>query len=264
MQTKRMRLRDSSSQLLLAVVIMLSMVPFVGYSQGNVVPQAPSLGPPERLYDVPGLGRFLLPDGDDVIQNYLKRGEIWEKAEQDQFERYVQPTFVVIDAGAYVGSHTVKLAKLAYHGTVYAFEPQKLIYEILQKTIQLNNLTNVKAFPYALGERACLTHFASVNPKNYGAARVTGCDNVPSTDAVETRTIDSFDIQRVDFMKIDVEGSELRVLEGALKTIARHKPVLVIEIDSADRTLTLEKLGLLDYEWEEYRPRNFVARPKTD
>jgi FkbM family methyltransferase len=123
---------------------------------------------------------------------------------------------------------------------VYAFEPQESIYQILLQNIALNGLGDtVTAYKMALGDQSCNTKMAR-NPKashdpktfsNRGSNPIVGClDDTGDPLAFEMRTLDSFELDNVGFIKIDVEGAHLLVLKGAEETIKRNKPLMLVEI----------------------------------
>ena len=198
--------------------------------------------PTTDIFTVPDLGTFYLPYENEPIQKTLRKGEIWESRNIPVFEAFIRPGKDVVDVGAYIGSHTIKFANLAKPGRVYAFEPQEDIHQILLQNIELNGLGNyVTAYQMALGDQSCNTKMAQrpseeslKSPELFrtrGASRVTGClDDTDEPFAFEMRTLDSFELDNVGFIKIDVEGAHLLVLKGAEETIKRNKPVMLIEI----------------------------------
>ena len=213
-----------------------------------------------EVHTVPGLGKFYLEDPNDYVQAFLRRGEIWEPTQQKLFEKYIQSGDVVVDAGAFVGSHTLKLAKLAAPGKVHAFEPQEKLPQLIADNMRLNNLTNVQVYPVALGGKNCQTTMKYINHGNKGASPISGC--LPNEEnGTELRTIDSFRFQHVDFMKIDVEGFELEVLKGAEKTLKRDMPVLMIEIGFVNQKRVLPYIESLGYKLNQFIPQEFLAVP---
>ena len=172
-----------------------------------------------KRYDVPGLGQMYLETAQDVVQDVLRSGRIWEPASHEIFRKYVVPNTNVVDAGAFVGSHTIPLARLANPGKVYAFEPQKDMYELLKKNMSTNGLDNVVALPVALGDCNCSTRIMEMpewKNTNKGANAVIGCvPPIIDGEEIEMRTLDSYKLENISFMKIDVEGSERILLQGA-------------------------------------------------
>ena len=197
--------------------------------------------PTTDIFTVPGLGKFYLPYKNDLIQKTLRKGQIWESKNIPVFEAFIRPGMTVIDVGAYIGSHTIKFGELAKPGKVYAFEPQEDIHQILSQNIELNGLGDtVTTYKMALGDRSCNTKMTrhpseeALRAKtfsNRGAGTVVGCvDDSDEPFAFEMRTLDSFKLDNVGFIKIDVEGAQLLVLMGAEKTIKRNKPLMLVEI----------------------------------
>lgn len=189
---------------------------------------------PEDLYKqyrVDSLGTFYIDNVHDLIKAWLVRGLLWEKHLVELFPRHVKPGTTVIDAGAHIGTHTLALAKLAGpEGRVYAFEPQRKIYRELVYNMRLNGAANVVPLRVALGERAGVIEMAQATPGNEGGTQV-GLGG----DRAELRTLDSFGFRNVSFIKIDVEGFEDQVLDGARQTIQRNRPAILIEIQGGQR-----------------------------
>jgi FkbM family methyltransferase len=189
---------------------------------------------PRNEYEVatvPGLGKFYLDDQRDFLKDYLRKGRMWDAHIADWLRRLSRPGSTAIDAGAHIGVHTVTIAKaLGPDGVVYAFEPQKKLFRELYHNLKLNNLDNAVPLRFALGDQPGIIEMNPASLGNEGGTAIgTGGDQA------ELRTIDSFEFQNVSLIKIDVEGYEDPVLEGARKTIETQKPFLVIEIQgSAD------------------------------
>ena len=235
--------------------IFLALISFLSLGMSCESPPAEPSSPVELpttdIFTVPDLGTFYLPYKNDAIQRELREGIIWEAHNIAVFEAFIRPGKTVVDVGAYIGSHTIKFAQLAKPGKVYAFEPQEDIHQILSHNIELNGLGDyVTAYKMALGDQSCTTKMME-DPKkpadlekytNRGANFVVGClDDTGDPLAFEMRTLDSFKLDNVSFIKIDVEGAELLVLKGAEETIKRNKPVMLIEMNPSIRDFSHHK-----------------------
>jgi FkbM family methyltransferase len=174
------------------------------------------------------------------------------------------PGSTVIDAGAHIGSLTVPIARfVGPSGQVYAFEPQRKVHRELVHNVRLNNLTNVKTLRLALGADFGVVEMNPVK-KADGQKKADGTIRIgEGGDKVELRPLDSFDLENVSVMKIDVEGYQAEVLKGATKTIRRWKPVLIIEIQKEAREETFKLLEEFSYTWTQ-RGANYVAVPSGE
>src|SRR6202035_1763667 len=152
-----------------------------------------------------------------------------------QLSRWVHPGAVVFDVGANFGYYSVSLASaMQGNGKVYVFEPCKSSFRRLQTNIALNRLDSIiEAIPLALSERSGVAYLDRTDG-NSGAASLS---SEAKGEAVELDTLDHFcdvnEIDHVDVVKIDVEGSELRVIEGGKSTLTRHQPTIMIEFNSS-------------------------------
>ena len=126
---------------------------------------------------------------------------------------------VCIDVGANVGYYTLLLASLSPRGQVHAFEPVPRNFDLLSKNIQLNGFENVVLNRCAVGNRNGEMRFTDAEDGAYSSFLDTGRRAPSGTITVPTRTLTSYceerGLHRIDFMKVDVEGAELMVLEGA-------------------------------------------------
>lgn len=156
---------------------------------------------------------------------------------------------IVIDAGAYIGTHTLVYARVAPH--VVAFEPCYSTYQNLVCNLALNAVENVRAFNIALGDTIGMVEIGvpllSVE-NNFGRVSVGQAGTF-----IPMQTIDSLGLSGVSLIKIDVEGHEEEVLRGAQSTLARDHPVLYVEADRPEKVgaliATIEALG---YEWMQH------------
>jgi FkbM family methyltransferase len=144
----------------------------------------------------------------------------------------------VLDVGAHIGLMAVVFGKkVGDKGNVYAFEPTPTTIKILQETIKLNKINNISAVPVALADKKSkLTFYISENAADNSNSLVNNhrTDRKEETIEVEVNTIDDFaaerNIPKIDFIKVDVEGAELQLLKGAVNTIKKDKPKMILSV----------------------------------
>lgn len=154
-------------------------------------------------------------------------------------KEFIKKDSIVLDIGAFIGDHTIYYSKLVGgNGRVIAFEPYKDSFECL--LYNLNGYKNIDFHNYALGN---IEHYVSMefvetnNGMNYiSMAREA---NYPKIKITTLDTI-SQNFNKLDFIKIDVEGCELDVLIGGKSVINKFKPAMLIEIND----MTLERQGV--------------------
>jgi FkbM family methyltransferase len=133
--------------------------------------------------------------------------------------KYLNPDSVVADVGANIGEFSVGIAK--YTKKIYAFEPVARSRALLEKNTAA--CPNVEIVPVALGNKEGEVSMTPDTANNSGTYRVTGQGSIP------LRTLDSFAIEP-NFIKIDVQGLEIRALQGGQRTIAKSRPTILFEI----------------------------------
>ena len=173
----------------------------------------------------------------EFMSNKLQEEKDWEPELNSYYSKYLTDETIAIDVGACIGLNTLKMAKLAK--TVYSFEPYLQSFELLNKNIDNNHVKNVKTFNYGLGDKE--EHIDTMwfgfygNKPNIGMMRINqlyGC--------VQQEVKVNFDVKRLDdvfsnseekigLIKIDVEGYEKNVINGAMEIIKKHKPVIIVE-----------------------------------
>ncbi|PYK29728.1 MAG: hypothetical protein DME57_09300 [Verrucomicrobia bacterium] len=162
--------------------------------------------------------------------------------------RLVSKTDAALDIGANIGFYAYRMSQI--FSKVYAFE----INDEVTGELQSYNPGNITIMPVGLSSQAGestlhipvlndlpLIGWASLAPGNYPEA--TG----ELTKKVKIATLDSFQLNNVSFMKIDVEGHELHVLEGARETLAKNRPLVLIEIKENNRAAVIQLFSELNY-----------------
>ena len=134
---------------------------------------------------------------------------------------------VIIDIGANIGNHSVYFGAICKAKKIYSFEPIKDTYGILRRNIELNGLESiVEVFNIAIGRDNTFGSVKLYDKLNTGLSQVSEEEG----GDIEIRSLDSFDISDVDFIKIDVEGFELNAIQGAKGILISNNPIVFIEI----------------------------------
>lgn len=140
-----------------------------------------------------------------------------------------------VDIGAHVGLWSMQLVKAFDY--VFAFEPNPIVAELWPWNVRADNAA---LYRMALGKAEARVGLRLFDGHS-GHTQVTASGDVPM------RTLDSFDLGAVDFIKADVEGFEAAVMKGATETILRCRPVIVVEQKGEDGRLGLKPNGALRY-----------------
>ena len=151
---------------------------------------------------------------------------------------------VVLDIGANLGFFTLGMIKDIENCLVYSFEPQRILSNMIAGTVALNCKENIIVKNCAVGSRVgkvkipkydynIISSFGSISTNAVSTHENIG-QNTSIFEDVDLITVDSLDLDKVSLLKIDVEGMELSVLEGASNTISKHKPILFVEFLKSD------------------------------
>jgi FkbM family methyltransferase len=213
-------------------------------------------------------GAMIYTINDTYIGRALdKYGEI-SRDEVLFLQQMTRPGMMVLEVGASIGAFTVPLARfVGPGGRVVAFEPQRIMYQMLCGNLALNAIDNVVAHNSAAGRSNGSIAVPSVDytkPGNFGGVPLGSRQG----DIVPLVTIDSLALPSCHLIKIDVEGMELDVLEGANSTLRRFRPRLYVENDRPEKSPPLiAHLLALDYRlyWFLpllYRSDNFFGDPE--
>lgn len=164
----------------------------------------------------------------------------WQQteAQRDRLYSMISPGDVVLDVGTNIGETLLHFAKLTGEaGFVYGFEPDEANFKNVQRNIALNNFKNVHVFNTGASDKAEKVKLFRVDPNNLGMNRILSDEDAAKFDdftLIETDTIDNIvaknNIDRVDVIKLDIEGYEMHALRGAVETLKSHQPKLFIEV----------------------------------
>jgi FkbM family methyltransferase len=214
-------------------------------------------------------GRFLFLRTDRYIGRALALYGEYCEAESALFAQILGPGDVAVEFGANIGAHTVQLGRLVGpHGQVLAFEPQRVIFQLLCANLALNDVFNVRTFQAGAGAAAGAMIVPPVDyhhpDSNFGGLSLLANGE---GEAVQIIALDDFLLPALKLIKIDIEGMELAALQGARATITRHRPVLYVENDRAENSAALISMIMeLGYDlwWHiapVYRPDNHENVP---
>ena len=141
---------------------------------------------------------------------------------------------VVLDVGSNIGEVLLNMAKVNPEGIIYGFEPVKSTFDKLQKNVSLNHFSNIYLNQLALSDKN-ETVFYQSKEGHSGGTMMTKESKVNSPNFIEAMTLDNFVemnlIEKIDFIKVDIEGFEMNFIKGALQTLKKHKPSIFIEVD---------------------------------
>lgn len=182
-----------------------------------------------EFVDVAGV-RMALDTADASVSVQIAEGA-YEPHVAATLDRLLGPGDVFVDVGANVGYHTFRAAaRVGADGRVVAVEANPENARLIAHTIAVNSLTNVELVPLALAGGRGYVNFGTHVGSNGGflpdGANTTGSGR---STIVPTMALDDLGLDRVSVVKIDVEGAEAIVLDGARATIERHRPTLVME-----------------------------------
>ncbi|MGO4908707.1 FkbM family methyltransferase [Pseudorhodobacter sp. W20_MBD10_FR17] len=208
-----------------------------------------------------------LPDAaDDFVQGVIVQTRGFYEAKilsRVQALGLVGPQSLVCDIGANIGNQTVFFGVLMGAGRVIAFEPQAHCFATLRKNITLNGLEGrVQAHQVLVGAATGMGAMTAFNIRNLGgtsfAADPTGTVPMVARDAVLTPD----DVAMLDLLKVDVEGMQMSVLQGAAGILAARKPEIWVELLQRDDAFaeTADYLAGFGYVAERLARNDFLFR----
>ena len=207
---------------------------------------------------------------DMYIGRSLELYSEYSEGEIDLFRQMVKPGDIVLEIGSNIGPHTVFLARqVEPGGHVFAFEPQRIVFQTLCANLALNSITNVSCFNQAVGAKPGEIVVPLIDYRQVANFGGLALGEFKQGEQIKVITIDSLLLPRCNLIKIDVEGMELSVLQGAIACLARFKPMLYVENDRREKSAELVRfLDSCDYDmyWHSpplFNPQNFAGNAEN-
>lgn len=199
-------------------------------------------------------------DDDFFIYGFKKHNDI-----KEIIEKYVKENDVVIDIGANVGKVSLLLSRKAKQ--VFAFEPEETNYNTILRNIKLNNIKNIQVIKKAVTDSTKKTYLEISN-----ASTCHQISTKPTTNTKEIESIsldDYFGNQKIDFIKIDAEGSEPEILRGMANMIKQNPQLIIVieynriilrqkKTDPIQYVLNLKDMGFTIYDMMRNEPTNEI------
>lgn len=202
---------------------------------GKLIPEN-NLYPPGTIRHVKRNGIWYVLDISDY-QNWLIYFGLNDDKPVGLYE-LVKKDSVIIDVGANIGQTAMNFAKISEQNSmIHAFEPDPVNYSKALENLKRNPFKNIRYYNIGLGSANEELSLKINSPLNRGGNRIDRKKALGSLIIKIERLDDVLErenVQKVDLIKIDVEGFELEVLKGAKTTILLHKPLLYIEVDDAN------------------------------
>lgn len=214
---------------------------------------------------------------DDYVCRYIYMFDKYERNTLRHLLPLIKPDMTFVDVGANIGAYSLILSKYLSRGKVFAFEPLSINYERLLRNIQLSNVTNI--FPNklgVLGKKGIAKIYYRLDLTGLSSASISQKEHLTpiaqKEETIELTDLDSYcienNIDRIDILKIDIDGGESLALKGASKIIKNSsKMILIIEL----MDVNLKRMGssaqelfrqIKDFGFTTYLPSAFPFRHK--
>lgn len=216
-------------------------------------------------------GYVIFNKNDDYIGKAFEKYGEFSDAEAELFKQICAKDDIVVDIGANIGAHTLLFSQLVGEkGRVFAYEPQRVVFQTLCANMAINSIQNTECYQTVISSESKTTLIPDIRydlPGNHGGFKV---QEFNSGVKIPVSTLDELlDVPRLKLIKIDVEGMEHNVIEGAQNTITFHKPFLYVENDQPDKSKALiEKIQSFDYRlfWHFpplFNPNNYAGNSEN-
>ena len=173
------------------------------------------------------IGNYLFPSNDTHFDRWMLNGE-YQKKQRDALFEYMEerrPIEYIADVGAHVGLWSRPMMHRANTKYIWAFEPNSSVRECY--VLNMGGFENYSIYPVALGHKN-MKGFLNVETDNSGNTNI----HPTRSGDTEIRTLDSFNFEHLDYIKVDVEGFEYNFLQGAVDTLNRCRPFVHLEMKS--------------------------------
>ena len=178
-------------------------------------------------------GAFETDPTDIYIHSNMLNNRVYEHDLINQvIKPYIEKAKYVVDVGANIGCHSISYGRFNPDVTIWAFEPQKKLFDILNRNVSINKLKNIKTFDFGVGHKemnCTMSSLDKVYDEMKNGHNKGGLGIGHGGESIVIKTLDSIELPGLDFMKIDVEGAEGLVIKGAQNTIRKFHPTILFE-----------------------------------
>ncbi|MDN8100037.1 FkbM family methyltransferase [Burkholderia multivorans] len=182
-----------------------------------------------------------LPNDDPIGESLARYGE-WAKAEIELVSHFIPMGSTVIDVGANIGTHSLAFAQYTGRtGRVIAIEPQPAVFDILARNVAENGLSQIDLIQSGASSSSGEMFFSRLNYSGHINSGAIALDSTSGETRVDVITLDSLQLECCAFVKVDAEGMEFDVLKGAVDLIRRSAPTLLMEVNTVDRAIELNR-----------------------
>ena len=215
--------------------------------------------------------KVFVANRNDVVQSYHQWGKFYEAEQLRAHLRLIFHYSTVIDVGANVGNHTIFYALNTSAKKIYPFEPNPTAHFILTKSLSFNEFgsrVDLKYSNFAVGEQTQKVYIAQEVEDNLGATHFTVVRPQPDAREVECRRLDDLAMEGpISLMKVDVEGMEMAVLQGAENLIDTHRPSIAIEVHESHESefwkwISDHQYHVIDLFHESRHVKNYLIIPR--
>lgn len=205
------------------------------------------------------VGKIACYNNDHYFYNSLLTNNPYElKMINDYLRSFILNSQNILDIGSHIGFHSIAYSRINPSAKIIAFEPQKMVFDLLAENLETNSIKNVTALNMAVSNKAGIFSLSRSIPDGHNANtnieygtdkefNLGGVSLGKAGELVNTTIIDDLKLENLDFVKIDVEGAESLVMLGGIETIKKYRPAICFE--SNFKTITpdmKEMFGIQD------------------
>lgn len=179
-------------------------------------------------------GDFFWLNKESYLDQSIINTGIWEDATTAAIRSLVKKGDIVLDIGANIGYDTVIMSKIiGDEGIIYSFEPTDYYSKVLEKNIKANDLKNCEVVKVGLSDKQESLKIEIGS----SSATIHVPDNIflKSSEQIELDTLENFvrekNLERIDFIKMDIDGHEPLVLEGGWNVLEKFNPMVLLEVN---------------------------------
>ena len=180
----------------------------------------------ENYADIQGHKMYL-----DTLFEPISVTGVWEPLQTQYIKNNVKEGDFVIDLGAHIGYFTLIFSELVgKNGRVFAFEPNPKNFSLLKKNVLVNNFKNIELVQKAVSDKEGKIKLF-LSDTNTGDNRIFDINDHMKTIYIESIKLDNFlksELSKISFIKMDIQGAEVKALRGMLSLLDKNKPLKII------------------------------------